>query len=146
MARQVSRNSNHRVLIWNHCFVLFCKSYHSLVTLVLFSCTFLRNNSILGEDKFSFEVVGFGETKFSSKGYLSNKSSALQTSVLMQRLSYATETVSSNKIARNGIVTSFKDSPRKPLGRRPSLQSSSLPSLVSPLSDHSSLNPSPGST
>ena len=37
----------------------------------------------------------------------------------MQRLSYRTETVSSNKITRNRIVLSFKDSPRKPLGRPP---------------------------
>ena len=37
----------------------------------------------------------------------------------MQRLSYVTETVLSNKITRNRIVLSFKDSPRKPLGRRP---------------------------
>ena len=38
----------------------------------------------------------------------------------MQRLSYPTETtVLSNKITRNRIVLSFKDSPRKPLGRRP---------------------------
>ena len=36
-------------------------------------------------------------------------------SVVMQRLSYPTETVLSNKITRNGIVLSFKDSPRKPL-------------------------------
>ena len=36
----------------------------------------------------------------------------------MQRLSYPTETVLSNKITRNRIVTSIKDSPRKPLGRR----------------------------
>ena len=40
-------------------------------------------------------------------------------SVLMLRLSYPTETVLSNKITRNRIVISFKDSPRKPLGRRP---------------------------
>merc|ERR1712127_872135 len=40
-------------------------------------------------------------------------------SVLMQRLSYPTETVLSNKITRNRIDLSFKDSPRKPLGRRP---------------------------
>ena len=33
--------------------------------------------------------------------------------VLMQRLSYPTETVLSNKITRNRIVLSFKDSPRK---------------------------------
>ena len=39
----------------------------------------------------------------------------------MQRLSFLTETVLSNKINRNRIVLSFKDSPRKPLGRRPSL-------------------------
>ena len=39
--------------------------------------------------------------------------------VLMQRLSYATETVLSNKITRNRIVLLFKDSPRKPFGRRP---------------------------
>ena len=37
-----------------------------------------------------------------------------QASVLMQRLSYPTETVFSNKIPRNIIVLSFKDSPRKP--------------------------------
>ena len=37
----------------------------------------------------------------------------------MQRLSYATETVLSSMINRNRIVLSFKDSPRKPLGRRP---------------------------
>ena len=37
----------------------------------------------------------------------------------MQRLSYRTQTVSSNKIIRNRIVLSFKDSPKKPLGRRP---------------------------
>ena len=36
----------------------------------------------------------------------------------MQRLSYPTKTVLSNKITRNIIVLSFKDSPRKPLGRR----------------------------
>ena len=40
-------------------------------------------------------------------------------SVLMQRLSYPTETVLFNKITRNRTVLSFKDSPRKPLGRRP---------------------------
>ena len=42
-------------------------------------------------------------------------------SVLMQRLSYPTETVLSNKITRNRIVLSFKGSPRKPLRRRPLL-------------------------
>ena len=42
-----------------------------------------------------------------------------EASVLMQRLSYATDTVLSNKITRNRIVLSFKDSPRKPFGRRP---------------------------
>ena len=41
-------------------------------------------------------------------------------SVVMQRLSYRTETLLSNKITRNKIVLSFKDSPRKPLRRRPS--------------------------
>ena len=40
-------------------------------------------------------------------------------SVVMQRLSYPTETVLSKKIARNIIVPSFKVSPRKPLRRRP---------------------------
>ena len=40
-------------------------------------------------------------------------------SVLMQRLSYTTETVLFNKITRNIMFLSFKDSPRKPLGRRP---------------------------
>ena len=39
----------------------------------------------------------------------------------MQRLSYPTKTVLANKITRNRIVLSFKDSPRKPLGRRPKL-------------------------
>ena len=37
----------------------------------------------------------------------------------MQRLSYPTETGLSNKITTNWIVLSFKDSPRKPLERRP---------------------------
>ena len=37
----------------------------------------------------------------------------------MQRLSYPSEPVLSIKITRNIIVLSFKDSPRKPLGRRP---------------------------
>ena len=37
----------------------------------------------------------------------------------MQRLSYLTETVLSNKISSNRLVLSFKDSPRKPLRRRP---------------------------
>ena len=41
-------------------------------------------------------------------------------SVLMQRLSFPTETVLSNKITKNRIVLSFKDSPQKPLRRRPS--------------------------
>ena len=36
----------------------------------------------------------------------------------MQRLSYTTETVLSNMVARKRIVLSFKDSPRKPLRRR----------------------------
>ena len=44
-------------------------------------------------------------------------------SVVMQRLSYPTETVLSNKMTRNRIVLSFKDSPRKPLGRRPLVRS-----------------------
>ena len=42
-----------------------------------------------------------------------------EASVLMLRLSYPTETVSSNKITRNRMVLSFKDSPRKPLRRQP---------------------------
>ena len=37
----------------------------------------------------------------------------------MQRQSYPIETVLSNKITRNIIVVSFKEIPRKPLGRRP---------------------------
>ena len=40
-------------------------------------------------------------------------------SVVMQRQSSPTETVLSNKISRNRIVLSFKDSSRKPLRRRP---------------------------
>ena len=39
----------------------------------------------------------------------------------MQRLSYPTETVLSNKITTNRIVPSFKDSPRTPLRRRPNI-------------------------
>ena len=46
---------------------------------------------------------------------------SLEASVLMQRLSYPTETVLSNEIPRNIIVLSFKDSPRKPLRRRPNV-------------------------
>ena len=45
----------------------------------------------------------------------------LKASVVMQRLPYPTETVLSNKITRNRIFLSFKDSPRKPLRRRPSV-------------------------
>ena len=41
--------------------------------------------------------------------------------VVMQRLSYPTETVLSTKITRNRIVLSFKDSLREALGRRPGL-------------------------
>ena len=44
----------------------------------------------------------------------------------MQRLSYPTENVILKKITWNRIVLSFKDSPRKPLGRRPSLSLHSL--------------------
>ena len=47
-------------------------------------------------------------------------------SVLMLRLSFPTETVLSNTITRNRIVPSFKDSPRKPLGRRTITQTSNL--------------------
>ena len=39
--------------------------------------------------------------------------------VLIIGLSYPLETALSNKITRNTIVLSFKDSPRKPLRRRP---------------------------
>ena len=49
----------------------------------------------------------------------------LQASVVMQRLSYPTETVLSNNITRNIIFLSCKDSPRKPLRRRPSTPHSS---------------------
>ena len=42
-----------------------------------------------------------------------------EASIVILRLSYRSETVLSNKITRNRIVLSFKDSPRKPLGRRP---------------------------
>ena len=45
-------------------------------------------------------------------------SSSYKASVQMQRLSYLTETVLFNKITRNIIVLSFKDSPWKPFGRR----------------------------
>ena len=43
----------------------------------------------------------------------------MKASVVMQRLSYPIKTVLNNKITRNRIVLSSKDSPRKPLGRRP---------------------------
>ena len=52
-------------------------------------------------------------------GVYTHEDTQQKASVLKQRLSYPTETVLSNKIARNRIVLSFKDSPRKPLGRRP---------------------------
>ena len=55
----------------------------------------------------------------SAPAFLPNARQKASASVLMQRLSYQTETVLSNKITRNRIVLSFKDSPRKPLGRRP---------------------------
>ena len=60
-------------------------------------------------------------------------------SVVMQRLSYPTETVLFNKITRNIMFLSFKDSPRKPLGRRPTdksglvFQSRSTPSYFPPV-------------
>ena len=47
----------------------------------------------------------------------------LKASVLMQILSYPSETALSNKLTWNRIVLSFKDSPRQPLGRRPSVSS-----------------------
>ena len=47
-------------------------------------------------------------------------------SVLMQRQSYPTETVLSNKITENRIVLSFQDSPRKPLRRRPKKEKGKL--------------------
>ena len=43
-------------------------------------------------------------------------------SVVMQRLSYPTETVLSKKITRNRIVLSLKESPRKPCRRRPKVR------------------------
>ena len=49
------------------------------------------------------------------------RSNSRKASVVMKRLSYPTETVLSNKITRNKFVLSFKDSPRKSLGRRPIL-------------------------
>ena len=49
---------------------------------------------------------------------LAVKMETLEASVPMQRLSYPTETVLSNKITRYRIVLSFKGSLRKPLGRR----------------------------
>ena len=50
---------------------------------------------------------------------LVSRSLPQKASVVMQRLSYPTLTVLSNEITRNRIVLSFKDSPRKPLRRRP---------------------------
>ena len=55
----------------------------------------------------------------SSHSSYSASSSRSEASVLMQRLSYPTETVLSTKTTRNIIVLSFKDSPREPLRRRP---------------------------
>ena len=51
-------------------------------------------------------------------------------SVLMQRLSYPTETVLSNKITRNNIVLSFKHCPRKPLRRQPLVSLQSAPTVL----------------
>ena len=48
-----------------------------------------------------------------------NSRFGLEASVVMQSLSYPTKTVLSNKITRNRIVLSSKDSPRKLLRRRP---------------------------
>ena len=53
------------------------------------------------------------------KGRENGKQERQGASVVMQRLYYLTETVLFNKIARNRIVPSFKDSPSKPLGRWP---------------------------
>ena len=44
---------------------------------------------------------------------------SLKIAVLIVGLSYPTETVLSTKITRSRIVLSFKDSPRRPFGRRP---------------------------
>ena len=46
----------------------------------------------------------------------------------MQRLSYPTKTILSNKNTMNRIVPSFKDSLRKALGRQP-LKGESLPGV-----------------
>ena len=51
--------------------------------------------------------------------HLASRGDEEEASVLMQRLSYPAETVLSNKMSKNGIVLSFKDSPRIPLRRRP---------------------------
>ena len=60
------------------------------------------------------------ETPFPSTILNVGLSDGLKASVVMLRLSCPTETVIFNKITRNiVIVLSFKDSPRKPLGRRP---------------------------
>ena len=53
-------------------------------------------------------------------------------SVLMQRLSYPTQAVLSNKINKNRVIISSKDSPRKPLGRRPPFSCQTLPRLPLP--------------
>ena len=45
-----------------------------------------------------------------------------EVAVLIVGLSYPAETVLSTKITRNRIVPSFKDSPRKPLGRLPNVR------------------------
>ena len=42
------------------------------------------------------------------------------------RVSYPTETVLSNEITRNQIFLSLKDSPRKPLGRRPQVRNAAI--------------------
>ena len=65
---------------------------------------------------------GRGRARVDGEGQVHSKcGKRYQASVLMLRLSYPTETVLSNKITRNRIVLSFKDSPRKPLGRRPKM-------------------------
>ena len=113
------------------------KQSHSGIISIKFECCFweiLHWEGTLEDGKGNLHnVVGLGPASFDelsccefwppSKGSRKRRKEILRerekVSVLMQRLSYPTKIVLSYKIARNRKVLSFKDSPRKPLGRRP---------------------------
>ena len=69
-----------------------------------------------GQVKVSSAQAGSPGERPNAKTVLSDRDCLIR-----QRLSYPTETVLSNKITRNRIVLSFKDSSQKPLRQRPPL-------------------------